>query len=137
MELSVEDLVSTIFCKLPQDEKSIQLQFVENLDLKEMFEFLLTFFTEGAKLRYGNLEGKIDISSWGNKEINMMKEYFKSIGFRLNIESFNHKKNFLFDYSSHTYDYTKVKITEKTKLGELKVSFKCEEYIHIIYFDII
>ena len=62
MELSVEDLVSRIFYKLPQDEKSIQLQFVENLDLKEMFEFLLTFFTEGAKFRYGNREGKIDIA---------------------------------------------------------------------------
>ena len=137
MELSVEDLVSRIFYKLPQDEKSIQLQFVENLDLKEMFEFLLTFFTEGAKFRYGNREGKIDIASWSDKEINTMKDYFKSIGFRLNIESYNHKKNVLFDYSSYMHDYTKVKITEKTKLGELKVSFKCEDYLHIIYFDII
>lgn len=137
MELSVEELAWNIFNKQPKSEKSIQLQFVENLDFKEMFEFLLTFFTEGAKYRYGNKEGKIDISKWGKKEINLMKDYFKSIGFRLNLESFNHKKNYLFDYSAHNYDYTKIKITNDTKLNEFKVSFKCEEFMHIIYFDII
>lgn len=137
MELSVEELVWNIFNKQPQPEKSIQLQFVENLDLKEMFEFLLTFFTEGAKYRYANSEGKIELDKWKAKEINLMKEYHKSIGFKLNIDSFNHKKNFLFDYSLYNYNYKNIKITDKTKLNEFKVSFKCEEFIHVIYFDII
>ena len=137
MELSVEELVWNIFNKQSQPKKSIQLQFVENLDLKEMFEFLLTFFTEGAKYKYGNKEGTIDISKWGNKEVILMKEYFESIGFKLNLESFNHKKNYLFDHSKYNYDYTKIKITNKTTLNEFKVSFKCDNFIHIIYFDII
>ena len=86
MELSVEELVWNIFNKQPQPEKSIQLQFVENLDLREMFEFGLTFFTEGAKYKYGNEKGKIEIDKLTEKEINIMKEYFKSIGFKLNIK---------------------------------------------------
>lgn len=137
MELSVEDLVNNIFNRQPKDEKCIQLQFVENLDLKEMFEFLLTFFTEGAKYRYGNLEGKIELDKWTDKELDMMKKYFKSIGFKLYVESFNYKKNFLFDSSLYKYDYTKVKIKKNTKLEELKVSFKCTEFIHVIYFGIL
>ena len=137
MELSVEELVSRIFFKKPQPEKSIQLQFVENLDFKEMFEFLLTFFTEGAKFRYGNMEGKLELDKWTNKELDMMKEYFRSIGFKLYVESFNHKKNFLFDSSLYNFNYKDIKINENTKLSEFKVSFKCQEFIHVIYFDII
>ena len=136
MELSVEDLVSRIFYKKPQPEKSIQLQFVENLDFKEMFEFLLTFFTEGAKFRYGNMEGKLELDKWTNKELDTMKEYFRSIGFKLYVNSVNHKqKNF--DYTLYNYNYKEVKITEKTKLSELKIAFKCQDFIHVIYFDII
>lgn len=137
MEFSVEELVWNIFNKQPKPEKSNQLQFVENLDLREMFEFLLTFFTEGAKYRYGNKEGKIEIDKWTEKEIHMMKKYHKSIGFELNIDSFNHKKNFLFDSSLYNFNYKDIKITNQTKLNEFKVSFKCEEFIHVIYFDII
>ena len=137
MEISVEELVCNIFNKSPQSEKTIQLQFVENLDLKEMFEFLLTFFSEGSKYKYGNEKGKIELDKWTDKEVNTIKSYFKSIGFQLNIDSFNHKKNFLFDYSNFNYNYKNIKITDKTKLNELKVSFKCDEFIHIICFDII
>ena len=136
MEISIEDLISRIFYKKPQPEKSIQLQFVENLDLKEMFEFLLTFFTEGAKFRYGNMEGKLELDKWTNKEVDLMKEYFKSIGFKLYVNSVNHKeKNF--NYSLYNYNYKEVKINEKTKLNELKIAFKCQDFIHVIYFDII
>ena len=44
MELELEELVNNIFNRQPQPKKSFQLQFIENLSVKEVFEFLITFF---------------------------------------------------------------------------------------------
>ena len=53
MEIELDELVNNIFNRQPQAPKSFQIQFIENLDVKEIFEFLVTFFTEGAKYKYG------------------------------------------------------------------------------------
>ena len=106
--MELNQLVDTIFSKQPQHQKSIQLEFLNDLDNKDLFEFLISIFTEGSKIKYGtNINDKIivNLNNWSNKELDTMKDYFKSISFildvkiyhindslRLNFDNMNYKK---------------------------------------------
>lgn len=137
MEINYEDLVERIFSKRPQNEKSITLDFVERLSIEELFEFLLSFFTDGTKILYGetscNGKVQVDLNKWTQDTINEMKQYLAMIGFDLfiEIEDFNSQKN----YSSLMYN--KIQIKENTKLSELKMILRNLNKVYIINFDFI
>ena len=137
MEINYEDLVERIFSKRPQNEKSITLDFVERLSIEELFEFLLSFFTDGTKILYGetscNGNVQVDLNKWTHDTINEMKKYLAMIGFNLfiEIEDFNPQKN----YSSLMYN--KIQIKENTKLSELKMILRNLNKVYIINFDFI
>lgn len=132
-ELDIEELVNNIFNRSPKPANSIQLQFVDNLSMKEIYEFLLLFFTNGAKYKFGldksDPNTKIDITSWTSKEINLMKEYFASISFKLeyeicHINNFN-KKNII------TYK----DIKETTNLKDIIFPNYIGNFVYILKFD--
>ena len=137
MELELEELVNNIFNRQPQPKKSFQLQFIENLSVKEVFEFLITFFTEGAKYKYGteNKEGKItvDISKWTQKELKIMEDYFASICFKLNVEIYEASKSKHIDFN--LMSYSKQVIGKNTPLNTLKFPLYTQNTIYVIGFD--
>lgn len=133
MEVSIGELVNNIFNKQPQTAKSIQLQFIENLSMKEIYEFLLTYFTEGAKYKFGldktDPNTKIDIASWTSKEINLMKDYFASISFKLDyniehISTFNNKN--MITYKD---------IQETTPLKNIMLPSYIGNFVYVLNFD--
>jgi len=133
MEVSIDELVNNIFNKQPQPPKSIQLQFIENLSMKEIYEFLLTFFTEGAKYKFGldktDPNTKIDIASWTSKEINLIKEYFASISFKLSYE-IDHITTF-----SNKNIITYKDIQETTPLKNIMFPSYIGNFVYILNFD--
>ena len=135
MEVEVEELVYNIFNRQPKPPKSIQLQFIENLSIREIFEFLLTFFTEGAKYKYGEDKSdpntKVDISTWTDIELNNMKEYFASISFVLNV-----KKDTIYNVHPNSLKSYKDKlVNESTPLKELTFPIIIGQNVFIISFD--
>ena len=137
MELELEDLVNNIFNRQPQPKKSFQLQFIENLSVKEVFEFLITFFTEGSKYKYGteNSEGKItvDISKWTQKELKIMEDYFASVFFKLNVEIYETSKSKHINFN--LMSYSKQVIGKNTPLNTLKFPLYTQNTIYVISFD--
>jgi len=137
MELELEELVNNIFNRQPQPKKSFQLQFIEKLSVKEVFEFLITFFTEGAKYKYGkeNSEGKItvDISTWSKKQLTLMEEYFASICFKLSVEIYEVSKSKHIDFNLMSYN--KQVIGNNTPLNTLKFPLYTQNTIYVIGFD--
>jgi len=137
MELELEDLVNNIFNRQPQPKKSFQLQFIENLSVKEVFEFLITFFTEGAKYKYGSKtsDGKttVDLSKWTQKELNTMEEYFASVFFKLNVEIYEASKSKHIDFN--LMSYRKQVIGKNTPLNTLKFPLYTQNTIYVISFD--
>jgi len=132
-ELDVDELVNNIFNRSPKPAHSIQLQFVENLRMKEIYEFLLLFFTNGAKYKFGldktNPNTKIDITKWTAKEINLMKEYFASISFKLeydiyHIDKFNKQK--IITYKD---------IKESTLLKDIIFPSQFGNFVYVLKFD--
>jgi hypothetical protein len=137
MEIELDELVNNIFNKQPQSPKSFQLQFIENLDVKEIFEFLVTFFTEGAKYKYGidypNGKTTVDLSKWKEKELQLMKDYFASIYFKLNLEIHKESESKHIDFNLMSY-HNQV-IGNETPLNTLKFTLKSGELIYVISFE--
>ena len=136
MEVSIDELINNIFNKQPQPEKTIRLEFVENLGLEELFEFLITFFTEGAKYKFGDINNnmRIDINKWTNYELDLMKNYFKSICFQINLKFIPiTNENRYINYNK--FNYKNIKINNNTKLNELNMAFTTINNFIIISFD--
>lgn len=135
MEINYEDLVERIFKKKPQNPKSITLDFVERLSLQELFEFLLSFFTDGTKILYGETSSngtvQVDLNMWTQETVDEMKKYLAMIGFKLfvNIEDFVPTK----DYPSMMFN--KIEIKENTNLSELKMILRNLNKVYIISFE--
>jgi len=87
-----------------------------------IFQELLQIFVDGLKYLYGNHDndndgdniGKVDIDSLGVDDIDLMKRYFLSIGFKLILDVFDRK-----DYISRPDIFNdKSLIRENTMLDE-------------------
>lgn len=136
MECNIEDLVFNIFNKSPQPQKSINLEFIDSLSIKDLFEFLLTFFTEGSKFKFGiEQDGKIIVKlhEWTDKELSLMKEYFNSISFQLIINIYDVNESFNINFQSMNYK-NKI-ITNKTNLIDLKLPLNVGSKVYVISFN--
>ena len=107
------------------------------MDLKDLFEFLLTFFTEGSKILYADPNGKVDITKWNDEDIQKMKKYCQSIGFILMLELHNKNNMETYTIDFNKMNYKKLVIDSKTVLNEFKLplNFQDSDFICVIYFD--
>ena len=137
VEIDLEDFAFKVFTKLPSGPKSINVMF-EDLGLKELFEALLTFLVTGLKIRYPSEENneKVDLHLLTENDLNKINEYMNSIGFLVKIDIYNLGEWFGVGLSLFK-DYTKVVISNKTKLSELKCKFNVHGSIYVVSFDYI
>ena len=136
MDVDLKTLASHIFSSSPKEPKSIQLQFLEHMSNKDLFEFLLELFTEGSKIKYGiHQEDKIivDLNSWTDTELDNLKDYFKSISFKLIVDIYhiNDTLNINFD----EINYRKKVLTNNNHLREYKLPLNVGNNIFVINFD--
>lgn len=137
VEIDLEDLAEKVFTKLPSGEKSINVMF-EDLGLKELFEALLTFLVTGLKIRFPSEENseKVDLHLLTENDLKKINQYMNSIGFSVKIEKFD-LGEWIGVASSLFKDYTKVVISNNTKLSELKCKFIVNGSMYVVSFDFI
>ena len=137
VEIDLEDLALKVFTKLPSGPKSINVMF-EDLGLKELFEALLTFLVTGLKIRFPSEEDseKVDLHLLTEDDLRKINQYMNSIGFSVKIEKFD-LGEWLGVASSLFKDYTKVIISNNTKLSELKCKFVVHGSMYVVSFDFI
>ena len=86
-----DDFTIFLFSKKPMKPNTVKLQLnPENKDIHiglHIFQELLMIFTLGAKYLFSKNE-KLDITKLEQKDIDLMNEYFKSIGFTISVEIF-------------------------------------------------
>tara|TARA_B110001469_G_C9572691_1_gene283950 strand:+ start:184 stop:624 length:441 start_codon:yes stop_codon:yes gene_type:complete len=118
-EGSHDDFILYMFDKEPKPKDSIQLECPDIPDNKSthlhIFEQLLMIYVSGLKFLWSDSEGTVDLTQLDEENINLMKRYFESINYIVNIE--------IFDLSSYQFrfpDYFKnqEKITEKILLSD-------------------
>jgi hypothetical protein len=133
--METDELVSYIFLEEPKDKKSIQLSLITDnmLDVKELFEFLLTLFTEGCKIKFGDSNGFVNLELCTEKEYNLMNSYFNSIGYSIYFKKYTEQEAIYIDFDK--IDYRKQIINKNTALNTLKFVIKCNTNIFCIGFD--
>ena len=131
--MDLNNLIDMVFSAGIRPPGSIQLDLGGNdMDVKDVFEFLLTFFTEGMKLLYGDSRGKVDLSQLSESDIRLLAQYIQSIGFGCQIAVYPPEEANNYDFMA--IKYTNVQITSDTKLEELKLPLRSKDTVYVISF---
>ena len=133
MEVNTNQLIDQIFNQPPMPTHSIRLSFVEDMNVQDLFEFLLTVFTEGGKKLYGDSEGKINLDMCTDNELNIINDYCKSIGFKFIMDKYDPADAQYIDFNAMYYK--NIKITDRTLLKELHLTMHCKKNIYVLTFD--
>jgi len=91
------DFIKYLFSKNPQEKNSIKLELGmpdkdKHIGL-HIFEQLLQIFVDGLKYLYGE-DNKVNIQNLTTDNIDLMKKYYSSIGYKLIFETFD-KSNYV------------------------------------------
>jgi len=114
-----DEFIVYLFGSEPKGKDSIQLECNDIPDTKNthlhIFEQLLMIYVSGLKYLWSDSEGKVDLTKLTEDNISLMKRYFVSINYIVNIE--------VFDLSTYQFkfpDYFKNqdKITDKILLPD-------------------
>ena len=136
--MDIEELFEAILSKPAEPPKSIDLSFVNEIELKDLFEFLLQFFTEISKTFFSNENNTVDLEKLSELDLKRINNYIQSIGFTSTIDIFPTSALDIFDIARlQNGKYNKITITHQTKLKDLYFTLKCEELIYKISFDYI
>jgi hypothetical protein len=118
-EENPDDFITYMFTSEPKPKESIQLVCPDIDEGKNthlhIFEQLLMIYVGGLKYLWSDSDGKVDLTQLTGDNINLMKRYFESIHYIVNIEIFN-----LETYQFKFPDYFKNQenITDKTLLPD-------------------
>ena len=114
-----DGFIKYMFGSEPKEKGSIQLECPDippkkNVHL-HIFDQLLMIYVGGLKHLWSDSEGKVDLTKLTEENIQLMKRYFESINYEVNIE--------VFDLSTYQFkfpDYFKnqEKITDAIMLNE-------------------
>lgn len=118
-EENPDDFIVYMFGSEPKSKDSIQLECPDIPDNKNthlhIFEQLLMIYIGGLKYLWSDSEGKVDLTKLTTENIELMKNYFKSISYDVSVDVFD-----LHTYQFKYPDYFKYqdKITKDTILSD-------------------
>ena len=136
--MDIEELFEAILSKPAEPPKSIDLSFVNEIELKDLFEFLLQFFTEISKTFFSNDDNIVELEQLSELDLKRINNYIQSIGFSSTIDIFPTSALDIFDIARlQNGKYNKITITHQTKLKDLYFTLKCKDTIYKISFDYI
>jgi hypothetical protein len=136
--MDIEELFETLLSKPAEPPKSIDLSFVNEIELKDLFEFLLQFFTEISKTFYSDEKGNVDLELLSEFDLKRINAYIQSIGFKCDVDIFPVSALDIFDVARlQNGKYNKITINSNTVLNELYFTLKCKDKIYKISFNYI
>lgn len=133
--INVEDLIEKIINNPPSPPKAHHLVFEDFDGVKNIFEFCMEVFTKLSVTKFGNGAGKVDVSKWTDKTIQLISEYFASFGFKFNIIITVPNDPNMTIYNAMRHDVIHYK--PDTHLSSIVYMLKHTEQAYIISFDYI
>ena len=92
--------------------------------------------TGGIQYLFGDNENKINISKMTEEQVNLLNQYFESIGFVILVERFT-VPDYMDNMKLPNYFLEKEKITENTLLKDIYYETSIDYIIYRISFDFI
>lgn len=159
--MDINELIDTLFNNEIKPIKSIQVSFEGMENTKELFETLITIFTEGMKIHFGKNKN-VDLNSLTLIEFEKIVKYFASIGILLCFHKFHIKQledmenelsnpNIIYKYEIYTNlsdeyikeNYNDIALPEyfiyyknikSNKILDYKFQIRVVDNIYVIYF---
>lgn len=120
-----------IFSSSPKNANSSQLQ-IDDMDMGDLFEFLLIVFRNGLEHFYGNDDNKVDISIMTPEQFSYINQYFNSFGIDCTYVIYPLESENQIDYEK--LSYKNAVITEQTNLEDLALPVKIQDKIYVFAF---
>jgi len=122
--MDVIEITHAIFSKPPSESNSIHLDFSDfKLDPEALFKELLTMFTEGMKILYGDTNGRVNLTKLTEDDFFRVNQYFNSFGYKVS-------------YSIKPIGYFEPAfINEKKELKDHFLRLRTDNCIYIVSFD--
>lgn len=118
-EGSDDDFIPFLFGSEPKQEDSIELQCSDISEGKNthlhIFEQLLMIYVSGLKYLFSDDNGKVDLTHLDENNISLMKQYFASMNYKVNIDIFDMNT---YQFVFPNYFKEQQKITDKTLLTD-------------------
>lgn len=131
------EFLDFLFTETPKEKNSIKLELSPtNKDVKiglHIFQELLMIFTGGLKKLFGKDE-KVDITILEPKDIQLMNEYFESMGFQCFVERFTISE-YLENMKLPNYFLKQELITDTTPLKDIYYETSINYIIYRVSFD--
>lgn len=137
MEVNIEEFVYNIFANPPKNKNEINIGFVDEMSVKELFEFLLMTFTNGTKILFGDEDGKVNLAMCTDKEYTLVKKYFESFGFKIELDIYDYETQAIIDFESMSYKNIDYDNNPNLNLQDLEFPLKCDKNIYVISFSFI
>lgn len=134
MEVEIDELIDAVFREEPKGSNEIQLSFVDDMELKELFEFLLMVFTKGCKIHYADNNGVVNLALCTDTEFNLINKYMRSMGFKVIIDRYTEEDKNIINFEDMSYKNKN--IHNAMPLKTLKLPLNCGNNIFVISFDI-
>lgn len=132
-----DDFTIFLFSEKPKEKNSIKLELKQgDKDIKiglMIFQELLMIFTAGIKYHFSKDE-KVDITKLSEEDINLMNEYFASIGFTIDIDIFTIEE-YLTNMKLPNYFKNQDLIKDDTLLKDIYYETAIDKKIYRISFD--
>lgn len=134
--MDIDELFNTLLSKPAEPPNSIDLSFIDQIDLKKLFEFLLSFFTEISKTFYGDDNQIVHLEDLNDNDLKKMNAYIESIGYTTILTILDINKMDICNLGRlQNKKYNKIIITSLTQLKELYFIIKSGQFVYKISFD--
>lgn len=137
-----EELFNKILSVPPKSKKTYGCGLEDGTSVSELFQFCMHFFHTASVRLYGDDYGKVDISTWTQGNINLIDDYFQSIGYKINvsiIDPANDPNNSLGYYYTLRYNRPCVETEDNLLLNQLYYLLKINKtgMYYVMSFDIL
>lgn len=127
-------LIQKIITEPLKPANSIQLQFINNIEVKELFEFCMEFFYKLSMHKFSK-NGTINLLEWGENNISLLKKYFNSIGLDINVEKLDSNNERLPYYISNSFKEKKFLANTMLKTVFYLLQIKDSNTVFVLSFD--
>tara|TARA_B110000495_G_scaffold127220_1_gene110663 strand:- start:221 stop:670 length:450 start_codon:yes stop_codon:yes gene_type:complete len=133
-----DDFTIFLFSSKPKESNSIKLEISKpsngiHFGL-HLFQELLMIFTSGMKYLFSNDDGYIDVSILSETDIDLMNQYFRSIGFFIKVDKFSISE-YLSNIKTPNFFINKELIEDNTPLHDFYYETHINGYIYRLIFN--
>lgn len=133
------EFIENLINDTPGSKNSIVLSFLNEINLRDIFEFLMEIFTKLCLKKFGS-NGKVNLTQLTTNDFLMLAEYFNSFGYQINYELLDRNKDYVrITYLTNNHHYKNITTRPNLQLKDFYyiLALNGTYNVYAIHFDIL